>query len=332
MAIPPWERFPTLDHKSRSGSPRGDALFWKVKSPTSGWLVAPSTSAGVLPPHLHQDWTMLPQVPHIPEQPHLSIQGTTLTLPAWTRSSPPEYRPERWARCFSGALSGVPSQEPGNSSSFMNEEAYTTVNVPLLTCDECANNGLTEPVDSSGRNCKCPPKANGEVQPDDLTTDPHDVANDFRWRDDWATTLVKEGQLSKAYSALLKQRLPRICETVTRKLLPFANYLPRLSSLACRGPRSPALLGSRLGSRTVGLGPQHPKEGLLPGNRDEVMRQNGGGRQHPRVPVVSWIVSASSQPWKRRMEATGRWPWETLFVHAIIRWLQNTTTTKNGAC
>ena len=64
------------------------------------------------PSHLHQDQTVLLQMPSILEQPRLSIHGTTGLDEVFSTRKPlqthiPKGTEEAWARCLLAALSGV---------------------------------------------------------------------------------------------------------------------------------------------------------------------------------------------------------------------------------
>ena len=87
-----------------------------------------------------------------------------------------------------------------------------------MICDESAITGLKAPEDSPWQKPRPPPKRKRELEPDDNTTDPHDDTSDFQRRDDRATTLTKEGQLSKDCSALLDEPPAPCSEKVTNEM------------------------------------------------------------------------------------------------------------------
>ena len=128
------------------------------------------------------------------------------------------------------------------------------------------------------------PKRKREPESDDHATDPHDDARDFQRRDDGATTLAKEDQLSDACSALLDEALapyskkvvkemrnrhppPRTEDTATWEASSACCGLPRHSPLTLLGPRRPPLLRAEFGS----LRPQQIKGSLLPRCRDALV-------------------------------------------------------------
>ena len=157
----------------------------------------------------------------------------------------PKAAEETWARCLLAAC---------------HLDGGRTTNDPPTTRDECANNGLKEPMVPFGRNR--------------ALSEPRGFAIDFQRRHDRATTMAKEDQLSKACSTLLGEpssSLPRKCcqgdarppSTTSsgghclKEALPDCAGLPRHSSLALRGERRLPLLRARLSSR-IAIPPQRP--------------------------------------------------------------------------
>ena len=151
---------------------------------------------------------LYPEAPDLNKVPPRSHSGRT--SPKLPRRPGPA---ASWLLCQQGSLHTT-TPEPGpNSCVFRNWScdgkgvASRAANDPPMICHECANNGLNAPEDNSGRNLEPLRNGKSEPEPDDNATGPYDDTSDFQRRDDRATTLTKESQLSKGYSALLDEPL-----------------------------------------------------------------------------------------------------------------------------
>ena len=117
-------------------------------------------------------------------------------------------------------------------------------------------------------------------EPDDFPPDPHDDDHDLLKRDERATALAKEGQLSDACTALLDEAPGAYSETVAKEMcdrhcgsLDGKRGLP-VAPITLATPPPISLVQEALlsfapdsAARASGLRPQHNKGRLIPGHR-----------------------------------------------------------------